>query len=89
MSCQNEELCLLFVSSEHLLGGHLASLKDVDVKKKMIKEPVPYERLLQRVFATNSFGLCGIRAKSLVLMRRGDLNRSIGLWVANAFGCFD
>lgn len=77
------ELQQPFVKSGHLIKRYIKSLRGVHLEKGLIRDPVEYERRVQRVFETNRSRCTGEKNKSLVLVF-GIGGKGDGLWVPKA-----
>lgn len=80
-SFPDTELRLTFVKFNYLMKGCIPTIQDVDFDNEFIKEPVKYERIFQRVFATVWYVSFGVKKNRFVWVSGGEEEGS-DLWVA-------
>lgn len=52
----NEDIVMVFVKSEYVLGGILPTYGDYSTKRNFIQEPATFFTRMQRIFETDEFG---------------------------------
>lgn len=81
------EVKLPLVKSGYMMERFIPTIQDVDSEKRFIREPVRYERRVQRIFATDRLKSSGDNRNNFVLCCGGGEN-GCGLWGVRVLPCF-
>lgn len=81
MNVPDTEVRLELVKSSYLIEGYIPTIRDVYLENGFIRETEKYERLVQRVFATDWFRSSGRKMSSFVIVSSNG-EKVGGLWAA-------
>lgn len=70
------EVLPVFLSSGYKMEGYISTMKDVDLEKRVNREPVEFGGILHRVLATDAFQSVTRKTNSIVLCSAGREERS-------------